>query len=81
MDPVTFLGIVGAIVALTFFLLNQTGKLDANNVWYDVGNLASGVILFSYALIIGSIPFAIINAVWGAIALKDLVMLMFKGGK
>ena len=74
MDLVTILGIVGAVIILVFFLLNQFKLMSVDSVWYDAGNLIGSVILFAYAWLIGSVPFLIINGVWALFSLRDVVI-------
>jgi hypothetical protein len=78
MDPVTILGVVGAIIILTFFLLNQFHILDADSFVYDLGNVVGSLILLIYSYLILSILFLIINAVWLVFSLYDVVR---RGGK
>lgn len=67
------IGSLGATITLIAFVLNQTNRISNDNFYYDLANFASGVLLFIYAFILGSVPFMIINAVWGLVSLKDLV--------
>lgn len=74
MDPITLLGIVGAIIILALFLLNQFKIVDVDNIWYDLGNVIGGTILVVYALLIDSLPFLLINGVWVLFSLRDVVI-------
>lgn len=75
MDTATFLvGSIGAMVALIAFLLNQSDKIPNDSFLYDFLNFLGGTLLFVYAYLLGSVPFMVINAVWGIVSLKDLFL-------
>ncbi len=73
MDITTIIGTTGAGIILLFFILIQTKKLSAESLFYDVGNFAGGALLLVYAILLSSIPFAILNAVWTLVSLKDII--------
>lgn len=81
MDPITLLGVTGAALILLGFSMNQLGKWSVDSLWYDSINLLGGLLLLSYSLLIGSVPFAILNLVWIAVALKDVVTALLKRRK
>jgi hypothetical protein len=78
MDTTTLIGVVGAGVILIFFLLNQTKVLDIDNLWYDLGNTIGSGLLVYYAVLLGSIPFIILNTVWMLFSLKDVVRSLIR---
>jgi hypothetical protein len=77
----TIIGIVGAVITLFAFILNQTGKLTVDDVRYDALNTLGSGILLVYAILIGSLPFVVINTVWGGVSLKDVIKRQLKGRK
>lgn len=81
MDIYTIIGIIGSIIVLTAFLLNQANKLKNDSVVYDFANTLSSICLFIYALSTNSIPFMVVNAVWGIFSFKDVVVYLLKGKK
>jgi hypothetical protein len=67
------IGTLGATIILVAFLLNQSEKLKNSDFRYDFMNLVGSAFLIAYAVILGSIPFIILNTVWGLVSLKDLI--------
>lgn len=68
-----FIGTTGAVIVLIAFFLNENHKLDQDTITYDVLNFVGSGILVAYALLISSIPFAILNSIWAIISLKDII--------
>ena len=66
MDLTTLMGTIGA------FLMNQSGKWKAENLYYYLANFVGSTILFIYAMFIGSYPFVVINLAWSMVSLKDV---------
>ena len=66
-------GTIGALLALLAFILIQNNILKNSDSTYDLLNFLAGTILAIYALIIGSVPFLIINVAWAFFSLKDLL--------
>jgi hypothetical protein len=64
MDYTTLVGLVGASIILVGFLLNQTGRLNADSLLYDVLNAVGSLVLIYYAVLLDSYPFVVLNAVW-----------------
>ncbi len=69
----TAIGAIGAGIILTFFILNETHKISADSMWYDLGNFLGSSLLVLYAYLLGSIPFLILNAVWAVFSLKEVI--------
>ncbi len=73
MTLVTLIGVVGATLLLLAFVLNQLHLWKDDYFIYDLCNMAGGALLVWYALLLSSYPFAVLNAVWGLVSLKDVV--------
>ncbi len=73
-----YTGIAGAALLLIAFTLNQTHVWKDTDIAYDSVNLIGGVLLVIYALQIGSIPFAILNGVWAAVSIRDVIIYYSK---
>jgi hypothetical protein len=73
MDLSTIVGVVGATIILVSFLLNQFGKWSAESRSYDLANAIGSIILVSYAVLLGSVPFMILNSVWFVVSFRDVV--------
>lgn len=69
----TLVGTLGAAIILIVFVLNQFNKLKNDRIEYDVLNLTGSLLLISYALMLYSVPFLILNTVWAAVSLKDVI--------
>lgn len=73
MDPVTFIGVVGAGSILLAFLMNQIDRWQNDLLAYDFVNALGAAVLMWYSYLIESWPFLILNAVWFASAAYDLI--------
>lgn len=71
MDITLIIGISGATVILTFFLLNQTHKISNDSLVYDGANFVGGLLLIVYAALLLSLPFIILNIIWTLFSLRD----------
>lgn len=71
MDPV-IIGIIGGALTLFAFFMNQNNRWANSDIHYDLTNLIASILLVIYAFIISSIPFLIINTVWGLVSAKDV---------
>lgn len=78
MNLATVLGILGAGIILILFILNQNNKLKNDDLKYDFFNLVGSVLLIIHALMVNSIPFAILNIVWAVVSGKDVVQKYLK---
>lgn len=67
------IGILGALILLVAFTLNQIEIIGRDSVTYDGLNMIGGLLMTWYAYLIGSYPFLVLNLVWAFMALKDLV--------
>ncbi len=66
------IGITGGAIVLVAFLLENSKKITNETLAYDFLNSVGSALLVWYALLLGSIPFAIINIVWGVVSLIDV---------
>ena len=81
MDTTTLIGVIGALLLLIAFIGNEFKKLSVESWTYDLLNLIGGVLLAWYALLIGSWPFLVIEAVWALVAFRDVAMRLAGKGK
>ncbi len=75
------IGILGTIILLILFILNQIGKLNKGSFIYDFGNLIGGLLMVVYSSIIKSWPFLALNLVWAIFSLKDVIVYFLKTRK
>jgi len=71
---ITILGIIGALIILIAFVLNETNRWKNDGWQYDAVNFLGSSLLVIYAILLHSIPFFILNAVWAAVSLRDLIL-------
>jgi lipid-A-disaccharide synthase-like uncharacterized protein len=72
MDTTTLIGTSGAALILITFVLNQSHKLSNDSLIYDALNFIGSGLLLLYAILLSSLPFAILNSVWAIISLRDI---------
>lgn len=68
---VPLLGILGTLLILIAFILNQFRIWKNSDIAYDASNLVGSLLLVWYAWNIQSIPFVILNGVWCLLSLRD----------
>jgi hypothetical protein len=68
MDVQLLIGLSGMLCILIAFIGDETGKLLPKDLSYQILNLVGSVLLAWYAVLLASIPFLILNAVWGMVA-------------
>jgi cytochrome bd-type quinol oxidase subunit 2 len=73
MEPVLLLGIVGMALILLGFLLNQSGKWKSDTLSYDACNALGSLFLAIYAYAGSAWPFLVLNSVWLAYSLRDVL--------
>lgn len=78
MDSTSLIGVIGAVIILTAFLLNQTNKLKNDAILYDLLNFCGSVLLTVYAILLNSIPFVILNIIWGGVSLRDILFTIYQ---
>jgi hypothetical protein len=78
MDFLTLFGVIGTMLILFAFFMNQSGRWKASSRRYDIVNMIGSLILVIFALETNSLPFLILNSVWFAIAFRDVVKPMLK---
>ena len=71
---IEIIGFIGMFLILFAFIMNQLNKWDSNALIYDLFNSMGGLMLITYALMIKSYPFLILNVVWTVVSIKDVFM-------
>lgn len=74
----TIVGLLGSFIVLGAFLGNQTKRLSSESVLYDFLNFLGSAFLLIYSIFTNSIPFIIVNIVWGGFSLKDVITYYLK---
>lgn len=69
MDPYPAIGSAGLFLLLVAYALTLTKKISNESTEYHALNLAGCIMLVIYALKIDSLVFAVLEGIWGLIAL------------
>ena len=72
-DPYFVLGIIGMLMILWAFLMNQMNKWRKEMLIYDASNSLGSLFLVLYALDGRAWPFVILNGVWLLYSAKDVL--------
>jgi len=78
MDVNTGVGIVGLLLILVAFALNLSHKLTVKSRIYNWMNVLGSACLAYYSWFLGSIPFFVLQIVWGLLSLTKLIHLRLK---
>lgn len=73
MEFTTFIGTLGAFMVLVAFVANQLGKWRDDYLIYDLVNFLGSLLLVTYASLLLSWPFLILNLVWMGLSARDLL--------
>lgn len=73
-DFTTILGIIGAVLILIAFILEQTKVWNSEMLRYDLVNFIGSAILVYYGLLIHGWPFVILNSIWALVSLRDVIL-------
>jgi lipid-A-disaccharide synthase-like uncharacterized protein len=68
------IGVLGALLVLIAFILNQFHVWKDNDLVYDLVNFLGAVLLVIYGFIIKGWPFVALNTVWAIVSLRDVVL-------
>ncbi len=74
----TLIGIVGMVLILFAFFMNQTHRWKDDDLIYDTTNLAGGILLSIYAVMLNSWPFLILNCIWSLVSARDVYLDIHK---
>ena len=69
METTTLIGVSGAAIILIAFVLSQVHLWGSNWLIYEFCNFIGSALLVWYAVLLGSVPFIILNGVWGVVSL------------
>ena len=73
LDFTTGIGTLGALFILIAFSMNQLKKWKDDYLIYDLANLIGSGLLVTYAIILKSYPFLILNGIWALVSLRDVL--------
>lgn len=81
MDSTTLIGTAGAAIILIAFIQNQRNKWKQTDLIYDGMNTLGSAILCSYAVLLQSWPFLVLNGVWLLVSAKDVLSYFIKSSR
>jgi hypothetical protein len=73
MDPAEAIASVGVAIVLIAFALNVAGLLERTTVLYLGCNATGAALACLSSVMIGFLPFVLLEGVWAAVALSGLV--------
>ena len=76
-----YFGLIGALVILFSFFMNQTHRWKSDYVIYDASNLVGALLMGYYSYDLRAWPFLALNLVWAGVSLKDVCISVNKGKK
>lgn len=80
-DVVTVIGVLGAGSILLAFIMNQLHRWSNDDLVYDFVNVLGAGLLITYSYLIESWPFLVLNVVWFAAALRDVLLAQWGNRK
>ncbi len=69
------IGTIGVALILLAFVLNLMAMLDRRSRAYLTLNLVGGVLACAASVLIGFVPFVVLEGIWSAVALGGLLRL------
>ena len=81
MDIYSIAGIIGLLLILFAFALNLFHFLNQRSISYNLMNIIGSGFLAYYALVLNSVPFLILQIVWGIFSLIKLIHVLVKRKK
>jgi hypothetical protein len=68
--------VVGALAVLLAFAANQLGKVDLDNLPYQLANLVGSAILTVVAVVEVQLGFILLEGVWALVSLRSVVKIL-----
>lgn len=66
------IGLIGMSFILVAFIFNQLHKWKDTYLRYDIFNAIGSGLLIYYSIILESLPFFILNAIWFIVSIRDV---------
>ncbi len=68
--------VVGALAVLLAFAANQLGKVELDNLPYQLANLVGSAILTVVAVVEVQLGFILLEGVWALVSLRSVVKIL-----
>lgn len=73
-----FIGTLGAFLLLVAFCLEQFDVISDKSYAYDGLNLVGAGLLAWYAVLLGSVPFIVLEGIWALVAAYYIARRLFR---
>ena len=78
MDLADLLGATGVFLILLAYFFNLYKKVETDNLYYILMNLAGAVLACISSVMIHSLPLTVLEATWAAVSLVAIIKLLRK---
>lgn len=70
------ISVVGALAILGAYAANQLGRVDLDNLPYQIANLVGSAILTAVAVIEVQLGFILLEGMWALVSLRSVVKIL-----